>query len=95
MRKIFRSRLFALMAILGSAGGVAADCASMISGSQADGPITGMLMGTTSVSMSLSGGGWGFGGSYSVSYEIGHYRLNDGSLIKLDCRTYQLTALPV
>lgn len=95
MRRIFRSRVLALFALLGSAGAVAADCAPMVSGSLGDGPLTGVLLGTSTVTAGFAGGGLGFEANYSVEWEIGTYRLSNGELVNLDCRTYQISVLPV
>lgn len=95
MRKQFRSRMLVLMALLGSAAGVAAECAPRISGDLSTGPITGTLWGTTRVTAGFGGGGLGFTGNYSISFEIGTYRMSDGSMLNIDCRTYRISVLPV
>ena len=95
MRKHFRSRMLVALAILGSAAAVAADCAPKGSGSLADGPTTGRLQGTSTVTGHFSGGGMGFEAGLSVTWEIGTYVLDDGSMVNLDCRTYEISSVPV
>ena len=96
---------FALLA--GGASGLRAwedefiPCAESISSSEQDDPITANLIGTSDVTLSVSGGGRvgadfelvdvsaGADIERTIEYQIGYYRTSEGELIVIDCRTYE------
>lgn len=92
MRGWMKGACIALGMLMAGSSAVAAECADHISGGP-DNPITGTLNDTETRSYSVSITGKSpyisGGGSYSVSYRVGYYQMSDGSVIVVDCRTYQ------
>lgn len=89
MHRTLRAGLATLALTVLPLGGLLAECAPYVTSSFEDGPHGGTLQGTERVTYTLSGGGLGYTGSYSVSYDVGYYEMEDGSTMKLDCRTYK------
>ena len=89
MHRTLRTGLAIFVLAVVPVGGLVAECAPYVTSSFKDGPHSGTLTGTESVTYSISGGGLGYTGSYSVTYDVGYYKMADGSMKKLDCRTYK------
>ena len=95
MRRWIKGAAFALGLTIAGAGGVAAECAPYISGGGPEGPaIDGVLVGQEEVTRSLGASlKYRFltvDGSASTTFSIGHYRINGGEIVMVDCRTYTL-----
>ena len=92
MRRWMTGACVALGLTIFGAAGVAAECAAYISSGGPEGGSSGELLGEQRVTASLSAGAdyaWAnLDGSYTVSYSVGFYKMNDGSIIAVDCRTY-------
>ena len=80
-----------LMAV--SAGAVRADCAQFVTSGAGDQPMNGYLIGTKTVSGSIGGRGVGLLATYTESYEVGLYRMSDGSTAVLSCFDYSVHKL--
>jgi hypothetical protein len=89
MHRTLRTGLAIFVLAVVPVGGLVAECAPYVTSSFEDGPHSGTLTGTESVTYSISGGGLGYSGSYSVTYDVGYYKMEDGSMTRLDCRTYK------
>lgn len=94
-----RSRAAAFgLAILAASAGLAApvwaECADYISSSWNDDPAMGTLVGTETrtESYTIELGYEGSGVSYTetVTYDVGYYRMQDGTTNQVDCRDYTL-----
>ncbi len=92
-----RSRTAAFgLAILLASGGLAtpawAECANYISSGANDQPASGTLVGTETrtESRTIEVGYEGSGVSYTetVTYDVGYYRMEDGSTTTVACRDY-------
>lgn len=77
-----------LTAVLVLASEVRADCAFYVSSSIDDDPASGWLTGTETREERIQAQPGGVGGSITRTYEIGWYRMTDGSTQILDCRDY-------
>jgi len=83
----------ALAAVIISSGSAWAilPCADYVSGSGAGGPKSGHLIGEMLVEEEVAAGinaGAHASGTAHRSWNVGYYRMNDGSTLRLDCRTY-------
>jgi hypothetical protein len=99
-----KRRTIAVAALLiGAISGIATamealPCADFISSGIGDDPLTGHLTGTESVTETLTfniktepgGVGSTITSTKTVTYEVGIYRMSDGSQLKIDCRTYTI-----
>lgn len=93
--------LFATFPALAQAGRL--ECAQFISGSRGDGPSSGYLTGSATVTETTTNT---IGGTFgrrdqagitsgrtrttSTTYEVGTYRMNDGTTVEVDCRNYTI-----
>ena len=89
MRKTWRTALAVAVISAGSAAGAAADCAPYITSGADDEPMSGSLVGSKRVTATISGGAFGWRGTYAESYDVGVYRMADGSTIELTCHDYK------
>jgi hypothetical protein len=97
-------RVLAVAALLiGGAVGMgwaakALPCADFISSGGGDGPLSGWLVGTSTMTYtysfggSVEPGGIGISGGtvVSESFEVGFYEMSDGRRLRIDCRNYTL-----
>jgi hypothetical protein len=91
----FRRGLAAAALMVGLAVGSAhafdfLDCADYISTAITDDPGTGELIGTATVTYNIGVNPGGVGGSYSETFDVGYYRMDDGHILRIDCRDYTL-----
>jgi hypothetical protein len=89
----FRRGLAASALMVGLAVGSAhalefLDCADYISTAITDEPAMGELMGTSEVTYNIGVNPGGIGASYTESFQVGNYRMTDGTVLRIDCRDY-------
>ncbi|MCI0434081.1 MAG: hypothetical protein L0271_10675 [Gemmatimonadetes bacterium] len=69
-------------------------CADYISGPGPDAaPLSGWLTGTSTVTLELQVKPGGIGTGITETFEVGYYRMSDGTTLRIDCRTYTEYAL--
>lgn len=90
MRRSIRRALATLALLAVPAGGLSADCAQYITSKWGDVPASGTLVGTKTVTVSISGSGFGWTATYSESYTVGTYEMQDGSRIRMNCSNYTI-----
>ena len=88
MRKWIRGALTLLAMTAASASAVSAECATYLTSTWNEEPFSATLLGTKTVSVTLSGSGFGISGSVTETYEVGTYQAVDGSLMELNCTDY-------
>lgn len=87
MMRSARCYLFALGLTM-VPGALHAECAQYVTSGAGDEPMSGSLVGEKTVSYSFSGSALGWNVTYSESYQVGTYRMEDGEEIRLRCSDY-------
>ena len=100
MQFLKRSGLFCavLAGALVSSAAAREECAPYISGPGSGDPLNGYLLGSETRTFSFHVGtkvepggiGGSMGGTYTIQWEVGYYRMSDGTTLAIDCRFYRL-----
>ena len=66
------------------------DCADYISSTMIDGPAMGHLIGTSTITYYINVTPGGVGVSYTETFQVGEYAMEDGDVLRIDCRDYTI-----
>jgi len=63
-------------------------CADWISSGSSGPPLSGHLIGTSTVTYEIQVKPGGIGATVTETFEVGHYEMSSGEILRIDCRTY-------